>query len=98
MTSGFVFRLAMDAIGTIGLELRDISGCTMDTHGVSAMSQKTVGLRIRIDPTLRREFLEVCKAIDRPAAQVLRDFMRGYVEQRPVLMQRTLFDTESKQE
>lgn len=39
------------------------------------------GLRIRVDAALRREFLEACKAKDTTAAQVLRAFMRAYVEQ-----------------
>ncbi len=40
---------------------------------------KDVGLRIRVQRDLREEFLEVCRAQDKPAAQVLREFMRGYV-------------------
>lgn len=45
---------------------------------------KDVGLRIRIDRELREQFLEACKAEDKPAAQVIREFMRSYVEQRAV--------------
>jgi len=40
---------------------------------------KDVGLRIRIDRGLRERFLDVCRAQDKPAAQVLREFMRDYV-------------------
>ena len=40
-----------------------------------------VGLRIRVDDTLRRDFIETCKAQDTTAAQVLRAFMRGFVEE-----------------
>ena len=40
---------------------------------------KTSALRIRIDPTLHHQFLEICKIQDRPASQVIRDFMRQYV-------------------
>lgn len=40
---------------------------------------KDVGLRIRIDRELRAAFLEACKAEDKPAAQVLREFMREYI-------------------
>ena len=43
---------------------------------------KDVGLRIRVQRDLREEFLEACKAQDKPAAQVLREFMREYVEGR----------------
>ena len=41
---------------------------------------KDVGLRIRVQRDLREAFLEVCRAQDRPAAQVLREFMRTYVK------------------
>ena len=41
---------------------------------------KDVGLRIRIDRDLREKFLRACKTEDRPAAQVIREFMRAYVE------------------
>jgi hypothetical protein len=40
---------------------------------------KDVGFRIRIDRNLRQRFLEACRAQDKPAAQVLREFMRQYV-------------------
>jgi len=48
------------------------------------MPMKDVGLRIRIDHKLREQFLEACKAEDKSAAQVIREFMRNYVEQRAV--------------
>ena len=40
---------------------------------------KDSGLRIRIERELRDKFLAICHEQDRPAAQVLREFMRGYV-------------------
>ncbi len=40
---------------------------------------KDVGLRIRVQRGLRDKFMEVCRAQDKPAAQVLREFMREYV-------------------
>jgi len=40
-----------------------------------------IGLRIRVDDKLRHEFIEICKARDTTAAQVLRAFMRAYVEE-----------------
>lgn len=46
----------------------------------SKMLRKDVGLRIRVEQSLREEFLEVCRAQDKPAAQVIREFMREYVE------------------
>lgn len=42
---------------------------------------KDAGLRIRVQRELREEFLAVCRAQDKPAAQVLREFMREYVAQ-----------------
>ncbi|RCK43657.1 hypothetical protein TH25_21130 [Thalassospira profundimaris] len=44
---------------------------------------KDVGLRIRVQRELREQFLEACKAQDKPAAQVLREFMRDYVASNP---------------
>jgi len=41
---------------------------------------KDSGMRIRVDKGLREAFLEVCKAQDKPAAQVLREFMRDYIK------------------
>ena len=45
----------------------------------SAMATKNAGLRIRVERALRDKFLEACRAEDKPAAQVIREFMRGYV-------------------
>lgn len=41
---------------------------------------KDSGLRIRIEKELREKFLETCRKQDRPAAQVLREFMREYID------------------
>lgn len=40
---------------------------------------KDAGLRIRVQRKLREEFLEACRVEDKPAAQVIREFMRDYV-------------------
>lgn len=40
---------------------------------------KDTGLRIRVERELRDQFLAICHKQDRPAAQVLREFMRSYV-------------------
>ena len=40
---------------------------------------KDVGLRIRVQKELREQFLEACREQDKPAAQVLREFMRAYI-------------------
>ena len=44
------------------------------------MLTKDVGFQVRIDKALREEFVEACRAQDRPAAQVVREFMRQYVD------------------
>lgn len=40
---------------------------------------KEVGYRIRIDEGLRQRFIDACRQEDRSAAQVIREFMRLYV-------------------
>jgi hypothetical protein len=42
---------------------------------------KESGLRIRVENQLREDFLRACKKDDLTAAQVLRAFMRSYIEQ-----------------
>lgn len=41
--------------------------------------QDSSGFRLRVDDQLRQEFIYACRANDRAAAQVLREFMRNYV-------------------
>ena len=53
---------------------------------------KTVGLRIRLEPELRRAFVEACREADLSAAHVLRLFMRDYVDQSIAGKQRSLFE------
>ena len=43
------------------------------------MAAKDVGVRIRVERTLRDAFVEACRADDQPAAQVIRKFMKRYV-------------------
>lgn len=43
---------------------------------------KDSGFRIRVQSDLRRQFLDACRAEDRPAAQVMREFMRDYIARR----------------
>lgn len=53
----------------------------MDTHwkhGTRAM--KDSGMRIRVEQQLREDFLAACKNEDVPAAQVIRQFMKKYIE------------------
>ena len=43
---------------------------------------KDVSFNFRIDPKLKAEFQTATEAADKPAAEVLRDLMRAYVERR----------------
>ncbi|MCU7850227.1 MAG: hypothetical protein KZQ89_20035 [Candidatus Thiodiazotropha sp. (ex Lucinoma kastoroae)] len=52
---------------------------------------KSSALRIRVDPELHREFLDVCKRLDVPAAQVLRQHMRKIVDENRDDIQDDLF-------
>jgi hypothetical protein len=45
------------------------------------MSTKEVQMTIRIEPELRASFTKAAEIEFRPASQVLRDLMRGYVKQ-----------------
>jgi len=53
----------------------------VDTHWVHGGGMKDAGMRIRVEQDLREEFIAACQTQHTPAAQVLRQFMRGYVEQ-----------------
>ena len=41
---------------------------------------KDAGMRIRVEPELREQFVNLCRDNDVPAAQVLRSFMREFVQ------------------
>jgi hypothetical protein len=43
---------------------------------------KQESFNFRVDPKLKADFQSATEAEDKPAAQVLRDFMRAYVERR----------------
>lgn len=45
-----------------------------------AMITKDSGMRIRVEKELREAFVQACRAQDRVAADVLRDFMRAFTE------------------
>jgi hypothetical protein len=44
------------------------------------MTIKNSGMRIRVEKDLRDAFVLACRAQDRHAAEVLRDFMRVFTE------------------
>lgn len=44
------------------------------------MLLKDSGMRIRVEKELRDAFVQACRAQERSAADVLRDFMRAFTE------------------
>ncbi|MFZ1907287.1 MAG: plasmid-related protein [Steroidobacteraceae bacterium] len=57
-----------------------------------AIKIKDAGLRLRVEKELRQEFVDACRATGKPAAQVLREFMRDFVSRERVMIQRPLFE------
>ena len=51
--------------------------------------EKDVQFAFRVEAPLREQFVYLCKEMDRPAGQVLRQFMREYVKEH---IQSSLFD------
>jgi hypothetical protein len=49
-------------------------------------------LRFRMPKDLHQQFLTVCQAQDKPAAQVLREFMRSYVKKNQDLLEEETSD------
>ena len=54
--------------------------------------EKDVQFAFRVEAMLREQFVRTCKSMDRPAGQVLREFMRDFVKQH---VQTPLFDEPS---
>jgi len=48
----------------------------------ASQRSKADSFNFRIDPALKTAFTQATEAEDKPAAQVLREFMRAYVERR----------------
>ena len=61
----------------------------------SAMAKKNVAFKTRVEEDLRREFIETCQAEDLSAAQVVRKFMRKYVDTHKNALQGSLFSDET---
>lgn len=55
---------------------------------------KAETFNFRIDPVLKAAFTQATESKDKPAAQVLRDFMRAYVERR----NRKTFESEARRQ
>ncbi len=60
----------------------------------SGQHLKESSFNFRIDPALKVAFTQATAAVDKPAAQVLRDFMRAYVKQR----ERRSFQAEARRQ
>jgi hypothetical protein len=58
------------------------------------MATKDTGYRIRVEKALRDEFISACRSQDIPAAQIIREFMRDYVQKHRPVYQRSLFPSE----
>jgi len=70
-----------------------------DVIADAAMPRTTQNLKessfnFRIDPALKAAFTRATEAEDKPAAQVLREFMRAYVRQR----ERRAFEAEARRQ
>jgi len=57
----------------------------------SSSHPKAETFNFRIDPVLKAAFVAATETVDRPAAQVLRDFMRAYVRRQ----ERRVFEAEA---
>lgn len=60
----------------------------------SSQHPKDTSFNLRIDPALKAAFTAATEAADKPAAQVLREFMRAYVKQR----ERRAFEAEAQRQ
>jgi hypothetical protein len=64
----------------------------LGTLPIMPLVTKDVGLRLRVEKELRQDFVEACRATGKPAAQVLREFMRDFVSRERRMVQRPLFE------
>jgi hypothetical protein len=55
-------------------------GYTLCAYISAEDAMKDVGMRIRVEPELREQFISLCHEHNVPAAQVLRSFMRDFVQ------------------
>jgi len=55
---------------------------------------KETSFNLRLDPALKTAFTAAAEAEDKPAAQVVREFMRAYVKQR----ERRIFEAEARRQ
>jgi hypothetical protein len=60
----------------------------------TSQNPKETSFNLRIDPALKAAFAAATEAEDKPAAQVVRDFMRAYVKHR----ERRAFEAEARRQ
>jgi hypothetical protein len=85
-----------------GRRFRFIGNCVITAlcnYGVASMPRTTrqpneTSFNLRVDPTLKAAFTAAAEAEDKPAAQILRDFMRLYVRRR----ERAAFAAEARRQ
>lgn len=71
--------------------------CTQSESIKAHMSNSLeTGMRIRVDQKLRSEFVSLCRNEDKTASQVIRQFMRDYVESHYDNSQEDLFENTSQ--
>jgi hypothetical protein len=56
------------------------NNCFASTMPKASQHPKDESFNFRVDPKLKADFQSATEAEDKPAAQVLRDFMRAYVD------------------
>lgn len=61
------------------------------------MSLKDSGMRIRVEKDLRDAFVQACRAQNRAAADVLREFMRAFTDDQQQGQGDLFADTKRKQ-
>ena len=57
---------------------------------IQCVAMKTNQVRIRVEADLHQAFMQACSELDRPASQVLREFMKKVVENSDAARQREL--------
>ncbi|HWK46783.1 MAG TPA: hypothetical protein VNT30_18830 [Stellaceae bacterium] len=60
----------------------------------TSQNPKNETFNFRIDPSLKAAFVAAAEAEDKPAAQLVRDFMRAFVKRR----ERQTFETEARRQ
>lgn len=58
---------------------------------MGTLMAKESAFRIRVEADLHRDFMEACKLEGKPAAQIIREYMREFVRDHHHSMQHDLF-------